>query len=77
MWDEDDTSGRWVQGLCAIPLIAWMCIDFYLYTMGYWTSYSSYGRTAWCGSGIGSAYVAYRCLRYALTGRGNINRDDY
>ena len=77
MWDEDDTFGRWVQGLCAIPLLAWTVVDLYLFTTGYWWRYSSYGSTAGGGSGIFSGYVAYRCLRYALTGRGNINRDDY
>jgi hypothetical protein len=74
MWSEDDTFGRWVQGLCAIPLLAWTYFAFDLMASGYHMGYS-YGGGASC-TGIATAYLAYRCLRYAVTGRNNINRDD-
>jgi len=76
MWDEDDTFGRWVQGLCAIPLLAWTYFAFDLLASDSYGGYS-YGRRGAGWTGIVTAYLAYRCLRYAITGRNNINRDDY
>jgi len=76
MWDEDDTFGRWFQGLCAIPLFGWTCFVLYLLANGYHMSYS-YGRAGEFCTGVGTAYLGYRCLRYAMTGRNNVNRDDY
>jgi len=75
MWDEDDTFGRWVQGLCAIPLLGWTFLMLYFLASGHPMGYS-YGAEGTC-AGAGSAYLGYRCLRYAITGRNNINRDDY
>lgn len=77
MWDETDYTARWVQGICAVPLLAWAGADSYLFCTGYWVGRSSVSSTAGESSGVIAAYVAYRCLRYALTGRNNINRDDY
>ena len=75
MWDEEDTFGRWVQGLCAIPLLAWTFFILYLVAIDS-PMVQSYGKGVGGSSGIVSAYIAYRCLRYAITGRNNINRDD-
>ena len=75
MWGEDDTFGRWFQGLCAIPLLGWTFLVLYLLARGYHMGYS-YGTGGTC-TGAGSAYLGYRCLYYAITGRDNINRDDY
>ena len=67
MWDENDHFSRWVQGLCGSALV--LLLAFII----------TFGRSFFLIWGsIGTAgYVAYRCLRYALTGKNNINRDDY
>jgi hypothetical protein len=76
MWDRDDHFARWFQALCALPLVVWCAFGAYLWLS---TPYDSYDRTtgAISTSVLGAAYLAYRCLRYAITGRDNINRDDY
>ena len=71
MWDKDDHFSRWVQGICALPLIAWCIFGANLIYSGYFFSIAIWS------SVFGSAYVAYRCLWYAITGRKSINRDDY
>jgi hypothetical protein len=73
MWDKDDHFSRWVQGICAIPLIAWCIFGTYLELHDPYSNYSRYGTIG--ASVIGSGYVAYRCLWYAITGRRSINRD--
>jgi len=76
MWDEEDTFGRWVQGLCAVPLLAWTYFAFDLIATGFSRGYSYRNEGVAC-TGVATAYFGYRCLRYAITGRDNINRDDY
>jgi len=75
MWDKDDHFSRWVQGLCAVPLVAWVIFG------SWWIAESqstwSAAETGAAGSVIAAAYLAFRCLRYALTGSGNVNRDDF
>ncbi len=70
----DDSFARWVQALCAIPLLLFgaVCV-YFVYTSPFW-SYFYIVRT---GLGIGAFYYAFRCLRYAITGKGNVNRDDF
>ena len=74
MWDRDDHFGRWVQAICYIPLLLFFAFELYFIFSGSW-----YGIWWIIRSGVtGSAgYLAYRCLRYAITGNGNINRDSY
>ncbi len=70
LWGEDDTFGRWLQFFCAIPLIALgAALEYY-----WWTTPSSgyYG-----AGGTGMLILGFRCLWYAVTGRDNINRDDF
>jgi hypothetical protein len=76
MWDKDDISSRWVQGIIALPLIAWAIIGLYLIAV---TPYHSVNRMsgAIIASVIGAIYLAGRCLWYAFTGRNCINREDY
>ena len=77
MWDEDDTSGRWVQLFCGIILfIAAFCFG-YLALSGWDNSYSSYRRGGSTGLCLGAFYLGIRCLWYAVTGRDNVNRDDF
>ncbi len=71
--DENDSFARGVQGICAIVLLPLgLLIEYYTWTRP-WGSYR-YGSGA---GGCGFLYVGYRCAAYALTGRGNINRDDF
>jgi hypothetical protein len=78
MWDKDDHSSRWIQGLCTIPLLAWIVIGSHLLLSDpYPHAYGSRGQGAIAGSVVGAALLAARCLWYALTGTNNINRDDY
>ena len=75
MWDKDDHFSRWVQGICGVFLL---CI-FVLEMSMFWRSPLSglflvlrYGTVSFV-----AGYLAYRCLRYAVTGSNCINRDDY
>jgi hypothetical protein len=72
--DESDHFARWVQGICAIPLTLFVLVEIYFLFSG-----SFFGIWAFFkgGLGIGAIYLTYRCLKYAITGRDNINRDDF
>ncbi len=74
MWDEQDHFSRWVQGICGLLLLG-LAI-----TMGSlswpWSRPAGYS-TAEDSLAFGALYLAYRCFRYALSGRDNINRDDF
>jgi hypothetical protein len=74
MWKEDDTFARVVQFLCGLALIVFIFSDFYVLQSGSWNSDYT---TAGIGIGCGAAYLASRCLWYAITGKDNINRDDF
>jgi hypothetical protein len=74
MWDENDTSSRWIQGLCAIPLIAFIAFDAFLLLN---TDPTPRVSSAEGVALLGALYLLYRVLWYALTGKGNVNRDDY
>jgi hypothetical protein len=73
MNDGEDHFARWVQGLCAVPLILFVLVELYFLFSG-----SIFGIWIFVqgGLGVGSIYLTYRCLKYAITGRDNINRDE-
>jgi len=75
MWDENDSFARWVQLLCAIPLIALgVVVEYYDWTSIRGGSSSlRYGTGAF---GLGCLYLGVRCLWYAITGRDNINNEE-
>jgi hypothetical protein len=50
-------------------------VDYYYWThTGTLRSYEGYRAG---GLGIGAIYLGIRCLWYAISGRNNINRDDF
>lgn len=73
MWGEDDTFGRWVQFLCAIPLITLgAALEYYWWhTHSYGYEHSYYG-----AGGAGMFILGIRCLWYAITGKDNVNCND-
>jgi hypothetical protein len=73
MWDEDDHTSRWVQGLCAIFLTIFAVVDAYFAFSNVGFFYFVAGITLF----ISSVRIAWRCTIYAITGRNNINRDDF
>ena len=74
MWDAHDHTARWIQGICAIFLALFALVDaYFLITHLFFVVYLVAGFTLLTGS----TYLCWRCLRYALTGKGNVNRDDY
>ena len=73
MWDEKDYTARWVQGTCAIFLALFAIVA------GYFV-FTSPGFMVLIGGiavFIGSVRLCWRCLHYAITGNGNVNRDDF
>jgi hypothetical protein len=73
MWDERDYTARWVQGICAIFLALFAVADIYFLVSNFGLFYSIACITLL----VGSVRISWRCARYALTGRNNINRDGY
>lgn len=72
--DENDSFARGVQGICAVLLLPLgLLIEYYDWTQT-WNSSYRYGAGA---GGLGLLYVGVRCAVYALTGKSNINRDDF
>jgi hypothetical protein len=72
--DENDSFARGVQGICAMVLLPLgLLVEYYSWTHP-WSSSYRFGAST---GGFGILYVGYRCARYALTGQGNINRDDF
>jgi hypothetical protein len=82
MWDEEDTTARWVNALCGFVFLL-VAIAFGYLTIHY--SFSStygygYGYRRSGGMGViflGSIYLLIRCFWYAITRENNINRDDF
>jgi hypothetical protein len=77
MYDEDDHFSRWVQFLCAIPhlfigggLLYWSSIDLFDFRQ----NYDIYSMD---GVGIALFVVGAGCLWYAITGKDNVNKDDF
>jgi hypothetical protein len=72
MWDKDDHFGRWVQLFCALPLLL----------IGGVLLYASFANPVHHSYRSGTAAIACfvlsgRCLWYAVTGKNNVNRDDF
>ncbi len=74
MWDQDDYLARWLHGLCAIPVLIFILVDVYLLVTGSWFSLWALTRN---GLGVGAVFLEYRLVKYAITGRDCINRDQY
>jgi hypothetical protein len=73
MWDEQDYTARWVQGTCAVFLALFAVADAYFVISNFGLFYAIAGFTLF----VGSVRLSWRCARYAVTGRGNVNRDGY
>jgi hypothetical protein len=73
MNDQNDHFARWFQAFSAVPLLAIAAFDLHMTIFGRGISYVA-GRHV---RGSDASYLAYRCLYYAITGRKNINRDDF
>ena len=73
MWDEHDCVARWIQGLCVVGLAVFaLFAGYFLWSSPVFMVIIG-GIAVFCGS----AHLSWRCLRYALTGRSNVNRDDF
>ena len=81
MWDEDDITARWVHLVCGVVclivaiLFGWLAIQSW--QSSFYESYGSSGRGGVDAICLGALYLGIRCLWYAVTGRNNINRDDF
>ncbi|MES2390263.1 MAG: hypothetical protein V4555_01380 [Acidobacteriota bacterium] len=73
LYDQDDTFGRWLNLICAGFLALFAVGGFYMLTHGT-IIFICIGGLGVLG---GSIYLGYRCLRYAITGKGNVNRDNF
>ena len=74
LYGEDDYFGRWIQGICAVPLIVFVIYDLStLFTSAGFGVYDGIRSAA----GTAALYLACRFVLYALTGKNNINRDDF
>lgn len=74
--DANDSLARWIQGICGGFLLPFgVAVEYYDWT--HLSGYSSITRSGAGGLGIGAIYLGYRCIRYAVTGQDNINRDDF
>ncbi|HEY4358012.1 MAG TPA: hypothetical protein VGN16_19855 [Acidobacteriaceae bacterium] len=73
MWDEQDYTARWVQGISAVFLAAFTVGGVYLMFNAF-SIMLLIGGIPVC---LASTRLCWRCTRYAITGRGNVNRDSY
>jgi hypothetical protein len=70
MWDNDDHFGRWVQLICAFPLLLIGGSLLYLS----FADFHSYYYLA-CACGLSCLVLGGRCIWYAVTGKNNVNKD--
>ncbi len=73
MWDEQDYFSRWVQGISALILAMGAVGGIYMVTHATLIMLRFGGIAAT----VGCIRVGWRCAGYAITGRNNINRDDF
>jgi hypothetical protein len=73
LYGKDDTFGRCVQGICAIflALCTFVAGYYILHFPVFWGIIGGFAVS------IGCARLCWRCAKYALTGEGNVNRDDF
>ncbi len=71
--DENDYMARGIQGICSVLLA------FFAMGGAYMLFHNTFLMWKFGGGAVflGSVRLCYRCARYAITGRGNINRDDF
>jgi len=69
MWDERDYVSRWVQGIFAVVLLCGGIVGLYLDFESPTAVYRDSCFAAVC------LWLCWRCARYAITGRNNVNRD--
>ena len=73
MWDETDYTARLIQGICAVFLALFaMVAGYFVYTSPIFMIMIG-GVVVF----LASARLCWRCAKYAITGRNNVNRDDY
>ncbi len=73
MWDERDYIARWIQGFCAVLLALFAVADAWFVISNFGLLYGISGVVLF----IASVRVSWRCARYAVTGRNNINLDGF
>ena len=73
MWDERDYTARWIQGICAVFLAIFAVADAYFVISNFGLLYGIAGVTLF----VASVRLAWRCARYAVTGRNNVNFDQF
>ena len=73
MWDEEDYTARWVQGISAVFLALFTIGGTYL-IFHMFSIMLLIGGIPVC---YASARLCWRCTRYAVTGKGNVNRDTF
>ena len=73
MWDEQDYLSRWLQGISAVVLALGAVGGLYMVTHATLTMLMFGGVAAT----YGCIRIGWRCARYAITGRNNINRDNF
>jgi hypothetical protein len=75
MWDKDDHFGRWIQFVCAVPLLLIAGVLFYLSFIASDSLHSTY-YGSYKFVGCVCLVLAVRCLWYAITGKENVNNKD-
>ena len=73
MWDETDYASHWIQGICAIFLALFAFGGVYMVLNSSFLMFRFGGLAVF----LGSLRLCWRCFRYAVTGKNNVNRDDY
>jgi hypothetical protein len=73
MWDETDIFGRWLQAICAVFLAFLAIGGAYMFWNSTFLMFKFGGGAVF----VGCVRVCWRCARYAVTGQGNINRDNF
>ena len=73
MWGKDDSFGRWVQLCCGPASAALFVLDVLLWRSTHRLFMTRSEECLACGF----LYLAVRCLWYAISGRDNINRDNF